>query len=66
MRLASFRDGMEDLELLYLLQQCDPDNPVLKIILINDIEDYTDSINTISNFREKLFSALKKYNMKEY
>lgn len=65
MRLASFRDGMEDLELLYLLQDKDPDNPILKIIMINDIDDYTDSIKTISNFREELYSALEKLNIKE-
>ena len=52
MRFESFRDGMEDLELLYLLQEKDPDNPILKVKMINDIEDYTDSIKTISNYRE--------------
>ena len=65
MRFESFRDGMEDLELLYLLQEKDPDNPILKVKMINDIEDYTDSIKTISNFREELYSALEKLNIKE-
>lgn len=58
MRLASFRDGMEDIELLYLLQQRDPDNPLLHITMINGINDYTNDIQTISDFRKKLFSAL--------
>jgi hypothetical protein len=60
MRFESFRDGMEDLELLYLLQQLDPDSTLLKLDIVNDIDDYSESIEQYTIFRKELFTALKK------
>ena len=58
MRFENFRDGMEDLELLYLLQQLDPKNATLAVTIINDIDDYNESIEQYMNFRRELFSEL--------
>ena len=60
MRFESFRDGMEDLELLYLLQQLDPKNALLEVSIVNDIDDYSESIEQYMNFRRKLFAEIKR------
>ena len=60
MRFESFRDGMEDLELLYLLQQLDPKNALLEVSIVNDIDDYSESIQQYMNFRTKLFAEIKR------
>ena len=60
MRFESFRDGIEDLELLYLLQQLTPDNLILKLNIVNDIEDYNEDIEKHIKFRRELFTALRK------
>ena len=60
MRFESFRDGMEDLELLYLLKQLDPDNALLEVSIVNDIDDYSESIEQYMNFRRKLFAEIKR------
>ena len=60
MRFESFRDGMKDLELLYLLQQLDPDNALLEVSIVNDIDDYSESIEQYMNFRRKLFAEIKR------
>ena len=58
MRLESFRDGMEDLELLYLLQQLDPENVLLNVSLVKDIDDYSESTESYMAFRNKLFAEI--------
>ncbi len=58
MRFESFRDGMEDLELLYLLQQLDSENALLNVSLVNDIDDYSESIERYMTFRKKLFAEI--------
>ena len=60
MRFESFRDGMEDVELLYLLQQLDPDNSLLEVSIVNDIDDYNESIEQYMTFRKKLFAEIKR------
>ena len=60
MRFESFRDGMEDLELLYLLQQLDPKNALLDVSIVNDIDDYSESIEQYMNLRRKLFAEIKR------
>ena len=51
---------MEDLELLYLLQQFDPNNSVLDVNIVNDIDDYSESIEQYMDFRRKLFAEIEK------
>ena len=62
MRFESFRDGMEDLELLYLLQQRDPKNTLLDINIVSDIDNYSESINQYLEFRERLLTEIVRYN----
>ena len=61
MRFESFRDGMEDQELLYLLQQLDPDNALLDVSIVNDINDCSESIEQYMNFRNKLLTEINNY-----
>lgn len=58
MQFESFRDGMEDLELLYLLQQFEPENAISAVSFINDIDNYNESIEQYTRFRRKLFAEL--------
>lgn len=61
MRFESFRDGMEDLELLYLLQQLDLKNALLQVSIIKAIDDYSESIEQYIDFRRKLFTEIKRF-----
>ena len=61
MRFESFRDGMEDLELLYLLQQLDPENALLEISIVNDNDDYNENIEEFLNFIKKLFVEIQRF-----
>ena len=60
MRFESFRDGMEDLELLYLLQQLDPDNSLLEVSIVKDIDDYSENIEQYMGFRKALFAEIEQ------
>ena len=60
MRFESFRDGMEDLELLYLLQQLDPGNALLDVSIVNDIDDYSENIEEYKDFRRRLFAEINR------
>lgn len=60
MRFESFRDGMEDLELLYLLQRLDPDNALLDVSIVNDIDDYSESTEQYMDFRRALFAEINR------
>ena len=58
MRFESFRDGMEDLELLYVLQKLDPKNTLLRVKIVSDIDDYSESIEQYEGFRKQLFAEI--------
>ena len=58
MRFESFRDGMEDLELLYVLQKLDSKNDLLKVKVVNDIDDYSEDIEQYENFRRQLLTEI--------
>ncbi|VAW54777.1 hypothetical protein MNBD_GAMMA06-597 [hydrothermal vent metagenome] len=60
MRFESFRDGMEDLELLHILQKLDPNNALLKINTITDINNYSENIEQYISFRKYLLAEIMR------
>ncbi len=59
LRFESFRDGMEDQDLLYILKKLDPHNSLLQIPIINNIDDYTQNSVEYLDFRRKVASAIE-------
>ncbi len=57
LRFESFRDGMEDLEYLYILEQVDPDNDLLDVDVVSDLSDYTGPDEYL-NYRKLLSEAI--------
>lgn len=59
LRFESFRDGMEDQDLLYILKNLDPENSLLQIPIIKSINDYTQASEEYFSFRHKVAAAIE-------
>jgi len=58
MRLASLRDGFEDLELLYLLEDVAPDDPLLDVPIVEGLTEYTHEPGKLLDFRRQVAEAI--------
>ncbi len=60
LRYESFRDGMEDLEYLYLLADREPTNPLLRVEIVGGLSDFATRPEAILAFRRQVAAALTK------
>ncbi len=58
LRYESFRDGMEDLEYLYMLEALDPKHRLLQVPIVGAIDRYEDDPDKILLFRRRLAAAI--------
>jgi hypothetical protein len=58
MRLASLRDGFEDLELLYVLEGVDPGHPLLEVPIVRGLAAFTQDAGEYLRFRESVAEAI--------
>jgi len=61
LRLEAMRDGFEDMELLYILQDLQPNHPLLSVPVINDIYDFENSATVYSQYRNKLAKTILQH-----
>ncbi len=60
LRYESFRDGMEDLDYLYLLQDLDPGNALLGVPIISGLSDFSNDQDEVLDFRRQLAAAIEE------
>ena len=58
LRLVSFRDGLEDLELLYLLEESSPGHPLLDVPVVRGISDFDTDPRRYLEFRRAVARAV--------
>jgi len=58
LRLVGLRDGFEDYELLRLLEEADPDHPLLGVPIVRGLTDFSREPAEILAFRESVARAL--------
>jgi len=58
LRLASLRDGFEDLELLYLLEDVSPQDPLLDVPIVKGLSEYTGAPDELLDFRRRVAEAI--------
>ena len=58
LRLESLRDGFEDLELLYLLEEASPGNELLRVPIVGGLTDYEQDPARVLSFREAVARAI--------
>jgi hypothetical protein len=60
LRFESFRDGIEDLEYLYLLEAKDPKNPLLQVETVRNLTTYETKPAALLEFRRKVAEAISR------
>lgn len=58
LRLAALRDGFEDFELLRLLEETEPDHPLLRVPIVRGLTDFARSPGEILGFRRDVAEAI--------
>jgi hypothetical protein len=58
LRLASLRDGFEDFELLHLLADVDPGNPLLRVPIVEGTARFTQDPGEYLDFRRRVAEAI--------
>ncbi|MDH3731938.1 MAG: serine hydrolase [Gemmatimonadota bacterium] len=59
LRLLGLRDGFEDLEMLYLLEDLDPSNPLLEIPIITGLGEYAQDPADYLAWRSAVMAAIE-------
>jgi hypothetical protein len=62
LRLTGLRDGMEDVELLYLLADASPGHPLLEVPVARGLTDFDDDPATYLRFRRDVVAAIVEAN----
>jgi len=60
LRFESLRDGIEDIEFLYLLEEHNPNHALLDVPIVQNIKQYSESQDEILNYREKIGELLNE------
>ncbi|MFV1988827.1 MAG: glycoside hydrolase domain-containing protein, partial [Gemmatimonadota bacterium] len=58
LRLASLRDGFEDLELLYVLESLNPEHPLLEVPIVQELDRFTRDPAEYLRFRRRVAEAI--------
>jgi hypothetical protein len=58
LRFENYRDGMEDQEYLYLLEEIMPDHKLLSVPIIKDLHNYSQNQQELMTFRKELGQIL--------